>query len=66
MKRFFTKRQKKILAMISGNQCANCHKYLDPIFHGDHIIPFIKKGKTIIKNGQALCAACNLKKGSKI
>tara|TARA_Y100000768_G_C23942813_1_gene666011 strand:- start:63 stop:263 length:201 start_codon:yes stop_codon:yes gene_type:complete len=66
MRRFFSKRQKKILAMISGNQCSICQKYLDPIFHGDHIVPFIKKGKTIIKNGQALCAECNLKKGSKI
>lgn len=66
MKRFFTKRQKKILAMISGNQCSICNKYLEPIFHGDHIIPFKKKGETIIENGQALCAKCNLRKGSKI
>ena len=41
------------------------HK-LSKIFHGDHIIPFSKNGKTIIKNGQALCPTCNLKKGSRL
>ena len=52
--------------MISGNKCMNCGNKLSKIFHGDHIIPFSKNGKTIIKNGQALCPTCNLKKGSRL
>ena len=66
MNRLFRKRQKKILAMISGNKCMNCGNKLSKIFHGDYIIPFSKNGKTIIKNGQALCPTCNLKKGSRL
>ena len=66
MNRLFKKRQKKILAMISGNKCMNCDNKLSTIFHGDHVVPFSKNGKTIIKNGQALCPACNLKKGSRL
>ncbi len=50
--------------MISGNYCQKCRKKLDRNFHADHIVPFSKGGKTILKNAQALCSSCNLKKGS--
>ncbi|MBL6861187.1 MAG: HNH endonuclease [Candidatus Pelagibacter bacterium] len=63
-KRLFTSRQKKILKMISGNYCQICRKKLDENFHADHIVPFSKGGKTILKNAQALCKSCNLKKGN--
>lgn len=63
-KRLFTPRQKKILKMVSGNYCQKCRKKLDRNFHADHIVPFSKGGKTILKNAQALCSSCNLKKGS--
>ena len=65
-KRFFSKRQKKIMKISSGNYCEICSKELNGIFHADHIIPFSKDGKTILKNAQALCQDCNLKKGNKI
>ncbi len=63
-KRLFTPRQKKILKMISGNFCQSCGKKLNGKFHADHIVPYSKGGKTILKNAQALCESCNLKKGS--
>ncbi len=65
MKRLFTKRQKKIMALASGNKCEICGKSLSLSYHADHIQPFSKKGRTILNNGQALCAKCNLKKGNK-
>jgi hypothetical protein len=34
-------------------------------FHADHIKPYRVGGRTIIENGQPLCAECNLKKGGK-
>jgi 5-methylcytosine-specific restriction endonuclease McrA len=65
MKRAFTKRQKKILALSSGNMCEICGGSLTKSFHADHVIPYSKKGKTILNNSQALCEKCNLKKGNK-
>ena len=66
MKRFFTKRMRKILLIVAGNKCQKCNKKLDKSFHADHVIPFSKKGPTNINNAQALCSKCNLKKGSSI
>tara|TARA_B100000035_G_C20872031_1_gene496632 strand:+ start:343 stop:540 length:198 start_codon:yes stop_codon:yes gene_type:complete len=65
MKRFFTNRQRKILRILSGNLCGLCGVKLSKDFHADHIIPFSRSGKTILKNGWALCPKCNLKKGNK-
>ena len=47
------------LMILSG--CKN----LKEGFHADHVVAYSKKGKTILKNGQALCPKCNLKKGNK-
>ena len=66
MKRLFSKRQKKILALLSGNKCELCRDVLKENIEGDHKIPFSKNGKTILSNGQAICKKCNLLKGAKI
>ena len=63
-KRFFTKRQKRILKLTSGNICEKCGCMLSGNFHADHIKPFSKGGPTILNNAQALCAKCILKKGN--
>lgn len=34
--------------------------------HADHVTPWANGGKTVIENGQALCADCNRKKGIKM
>jgi superfamily II DNA or RNA helicase len=54
------------MALVSGGRCAICSDRLSKKFHGDHINPHSNKGATVLMNGQALCADCNLKKGSKI
>lgn len=64
MRRLFSNRQRRILAWQSAGRCAACSRVLDRHFHADHIIAFAKGGKTITRNGQALCPACNRRKGS--
>ena len=64
MRRRFTDRQRLILAMRSCGLCARCGDPLEQGFHADHRIPFSRGGKTILDNGQALCAGCNLSKGN--
>jgi len=65
MRRAFSRRQRKILQLVSGNQCAICGTHLKD-FHADHKRPFSKGGDTLITNGQALCASCNLRKGDRM
>jgi superfamily II DNA or RNA helicase len=64
MRRAFTARQKRNLAMLSGGKCVLCGSILGRRFHADHIVPFSRGGETILLNGQALCAACNLRKSN--
>ncbi|TGT56615.1 RNA helicase [Mesorhizobium sp. M00.F.Ca.ET.170.01.1.1] len=66
MRRLFSLRQRFILSLVSGGRCKECGKRLSKSFHADHVVPFSKKGKTALLNGQALCEECNLKKGSKM
>ena len=65
VKRLYSKRQKKIMALASGNKCESCGKSLSISYHGDHIKAYSKGGKTTLDNGQALCLECNLRKGNK-
>jgi len=64
MRRLFNKKQRITLRLLSGNLCGICRNVLKKNFHADHKIPFSKSGKTILKNGMALCRTCNLKKGA--
>ncbi len=64
MKRFFTKQQRFFIARSAEWKCQICNTDLDNSFHADHIIPFSKGGITNVRNGQALCASCNLSKGN--
>jgi 5-methylcytosine-specific restriction endonuclease McrA len=63
--RQFSARQRRVLAWISGGSCVRCRASLAGGFHADHVRPFSKGGLTVTRNGQALCAKCNLKKGAR-
>jgi len=64
--RLYRKKDKFILFQFAGGLCQLCNTPLNSEnYHADHIKPYSKGGKTDIKNGQALCRSCNLKKGSK-
>lgn len=49
----------------SKGQCSHCNSDLDDGWHADHIEPFSKTGRTNVFEMQALCPACNLRKGAK-
>lgn len=53
------------MALLSGGRCAICNERLGSRFHGDHVVPFSRGGETVLLNGQAVCARCNLRKGAK-
>jgi 5-methylcytosine-specific restriction endonuclease McrA len=66
MARLFSKKQRYSLFLISGGKCNICGCDLtSDNFHADHKKPHSKGGDTDLLNGQALCRACNLKKGNK-
>lgn len=65
-RRRFSGRQRVALYLAQGGRCAECGEYLNPGWHADHKLPWVHGGETNVVNGQALCASCNLKKGSKV
>ncbi len=63
-KRFFSREQRGEIFANSKGKCALCGiKLTKTNFHADHIVPHRQGGPTEVKNGQALCTACNRKKG---
>jgi superfamily II DNA or RNA helicase len=63
--RQFGSSQRMAIFLRSEGQCQICAA---PIglgnFHADHIVPWSKGGPTTLRNAQALCRSCNLKKSS--
>lgn len=66
MRRRFNDGERVALYLAADGRCARCGDELEPSWHADHVDPFSKGGATEITNGQALCPACNLKKGNKV
>ena len=63
--RFFSAEQRKQIYANSDGSCMLCGVELSETnFHADHILPYSKGGNTTLENGQALCTACNRRKGS--
>lgn len=59
-RRAFTSTQQKAILYQQDSKCAICHKKLDPrAIDYDHIKEWSASGKTIIKNGAALCPTCH-------
>jgi len=63
-RRRFNARERFALYLATGGVCRLCGCLLEPGWHADHVEPYSKNGPTDVINGQALCAACNLKKGA--
>ncbi|WP_284070182.1 DEAD/DEAH box helicase family protein [Sphingomonas sp. KRR8] len=66
MSRRFSERQKRNLCARSAGKCQLCGEKIAADFHADHRLPVFLGGPTILKNGQATCSDCNLKKGKKM
>ena len=65
--RRFTPQQRELLFRAANGRCMQCGCVLDPNnWHADHIMPWAVGGATDVRNGQALCVDCNLKKGDTI
>lgn len=65
-KRAFNDDEKFVLWLRAEKKCQQCGTELanHKVFHADHVKPHSQGGVTSLENGQALCAVCNLKKGS--
>ena len=66
MRRGLSKRRRMLLWVAASGKCQSCATPIDHTFHADHIVPFSISRDTNIHAMQALCPACNLKKGAKI
>jgi len=65
--RTFDRAQKRTMYERQDGVCPICGgKFALSQMHADHIVPWSKGGKTILENGQMLCAKCNLKKGNRV
>jgi superfamily II DNA or RNA helicase len=64
MRRHFNSSERVALYLASSGVCSLCGVRLEPGWHADHVHPWSAGGPTDIVNGQALCPACNLKKGA--
>ncbi|MEU9471240.1 HNH endonuclease [Streptomyces avermitilis] len=61
--RFFTQNQRNILYDLAEGRCETCSAPLLDGWEADHMVPWAQGGRTVIENGQALCAQCNKRKG---
>lgn len=62
--RFFSSEQRNKIYEMSLGYCATCDIRLSKTnFHADHVVRHSEGGQTTLENGQALCTACNTKKG---
>jgi superfamily II DNA or RNA helicase len=66
MRRTFNGGERWLLFLKAKGKCSTCGSHLTRGWHADHIVPWSKGGATVIANGQALCRACNLKKGDSV
>jgi len=64
-RRLRSKRKRVLLWLAAKGRCPECGESLPPDFHADHVIPWSKTGRTNVHEMQALCPACNLKKGAR-
>jgi hypothetical protein len=58
--------ERNLLFRLSGGRCGICGTAITRLggWHADHIEAFARTGRTNVYEMQALCAVCNLKKGT--
>jgi len=66
-KRSFDNDQKLQMYVRDEKKCKACKKNVGEFdWHADHIVPWIRGGRTIMDNGQVLCVKCNLRKKDRL
>ncbi len=67
VRRRFSPEQRRLIFNSSRKPvCLVCRKPLNwTNFHADHVLPYSRGGKTVLKNAQPLCARHNLIKGAR-
>jgi len=66
-RRIFDNNQKIQLYARDQQRCQSCKKIVTEFgWHADHIVAWIRGGKTTLENGQVLCVKCNLKKKDRL
>lgn len=66
-KRIFNNDEKIKLFARDKGMCQKCKKEVGEFdWHADHILAWIRGGKSILENGQVLCKRCNLQKKDKM
>lgn len=63
--RVFTKSERRTMYERQNGVCALCQEsFSENEMQADHIIPWSRGGKTVLENGQMLCAPCNREKSN--
>jgi superfamily II DNA or RNA helicase len=63
-RRFFAPNEVTAAWLRQGKKCRDCQRDVPrDLVEGDHIIPWAQGGPTVMENLQALCVACNRRKG---
>lgn len=57
--------ERAIIYLRANGKCQICGIDLPEDWQVDHIAAYSKGGTTYLRNAQALCRKCNLKKGAK-
>jgi 5-methylcytosine-specific restriction endonuclease McrA len=66
-KRIFDNDQKIQIYARDHKRCQSCKKTVGEFdWHADHVVAWIRGGKTTMENGQVLCVKCNLKKKDRL
>ena len=65
-KRCYDGHDKQALWRKTEGKCPYCGEDLQHGFHGDHVVPHRRGGRTTITNGVGACPSCNLKKSNKV
>lgn len=60
------KHARNCLLIRQGGKCALCGEELKKGWHADHVVPWGVAKETVLYGMQATCAACNIKKGTRM